>query len=85
MPEAIQTIWKNKYEKFLKDPADPILQTEKKKGKSAGKFSIRLGREHRAVYTKHRDDDGNLTYCWLWIGAHGEYDRRLDSGSWPAP
>lgn len=71
LPAPVRRLADKTYRLWRRDPDHPSLHFKKLKGR-ATRFSIRVGRQYRAL--GRRLDDG---VEWVWIGTHGEYDRLL--------
>ena len=56
------------YDRFLSDPAHPSLRFKKLTG-VPGAWSVRIGKQYRAVGERH----GDKIY-WFWIGTHNDFD-----------
>lgn len=70
LPENVQALARKNYELLRMEPRHPSLHLKK----VGGLWSVRVGRDHRALATE--DEAG---FIWLWIGTHEEYDRLLKS------
>lgn len=68
LPVHVKALARKNYELLRRDPRHPSLRLKK----VAGLWSVRVGRDHRALATE--DEDGLI---WVWIGTHEEYDRLL--------
>ena len=67
LPEEIRTLARKNYRLWSLFPLHPSLRFKKI---GEGKWSVRLGRDYRAVGMF--DADG---FVWDWIGNHADYDR----------
>ena len=70
LPEPVQRIAKRNFQLLAENPAHPSLRFKK-----VGPFwSARVGRDYRALAVEDGAD-----FIWVWVGAHGEYDRLIGS------
>ena len=68
LPTSIQNVARQNFELLKANPRHPSLRFRK-----VGDFwSVRVGRSYRALAIE--DGEG---FIWVWIGAHGEYDRLI--------
>ncbi len=69
LPAAVQRVAERNFELLMADPRHPSLRFRK-----VGLFwSVRVGRSYRALAVEDGED-----FIWVWIGAHGEYDRLIE-------
>ena len=68
LPSPIRALADKNYRLWLANPGHPSLQF---KPISGDLWSVRIGAHYRAV-GKFRDPN---TFVWMWIGAHGDYDK----------
>ena len=73
LPESVQKLADKNYRLLKLDPSHPSLHF-KKVGKSKQLWSVRVGRNYRAL--GHEVREGIL---WFWNGNHAEYDKLLKS------
>lgn len=71
LTSAEQEAARRSFRQFLADPTHNSLRFKKLAGHET-LWSVRVTLSIRAV--GHRKDD---TIVWLWIGSHGEFDRRF--------
>ncbi len=70
LPAAVQRVARQNFELLKANPRHPSLRFRK-----IGQFwSVRVGRSYRALAVEDGED-----FVWVWIGAHGEYDRLIRS------
>lgn len=70
LPEPTQRVARRNFDLLKTNPRHPSLQF-----KRVGAFwSVRVSRSYRALAVEDGDD-----FIWVWIGTHGEYDRRIRS------
>ena len=67
LPPGTQDLARKNFELLKNDPRHPSLRFKPLK---ANAWSVRIGRNYRAVAAKRGD-----LYVWFWIGPHREYDR----------
>lgn len=67
LPQDIQNLAKKNFELLKKNQRHP---SPRFKPLSANAWSVRIGRNYRAVAAKRGD-----VYVWFWIGHHSEYDK----------
>lgn len=67
LPQEVRDIARKNYRLWSLFPFHPSLRFKKIGG---NKWSVRLGREHRAVGAFEAD-----AFVWVWIGNHADYDR----------
>jgi len=67
LPPAVQTLAREKYALWKKDPYHPSLKFEERR---EGVCVVRIGDHYRAVGLR----EGEFV-AWFWIGSHEEYNR----------
>ena len=70
LPQEIQNRADKQFELLKQNPDHPSLQL--KKTQRGTYWSARVNDDYRALAI---ENDGIMT--WVWIGKHGEYDRRI--------
>jgi hypothetical protein len=68
LPEDIQKLADQAYERLKQDPRYPSLRFKK----VGGFWSARVGGNYRAVAVEAQQG-----LVWFWIGTHAEYDKLL--------
>lgn len=71
LPEAIQTISKNKFELWKLNPFHPSLQFKCVNAPN-DVWSVRVTLDYRALGVMDNKD-----IIWYWIGSHAEYEKLL--------
>ena len=72
LPEAERERARRNYRLLEADPRHPSLHFKKLSGKSPPVWSVRVGRDYRALGLEKSDE-----LFWFWIGTHAEYDRLI--------
>lgn len=77
LPERIQALAAEAYERFLTNPAHPALalhqlKDTKKGHHRPGSWAVSVGSRYRAIFVV--DGDVNV---WYWIGSHESYNNFL--------
>ena len=70
LPEAVQQVARKNHRLLEGDPRHPSLHLKKLPGTVPLLWSVRVGRDHRALAVEKGG-----TLFWFWIGPHDEYDR----------
>ena len=70
LPEAVQHVARKNYRLLEANPRHPSLHFTKLSGTSPPLWSVRVGRDYRALAIERED-----AIYWFWIGSHAEYDR----------
>lgn len=71
LPHHTQDPARQAFRRFREDPRDPYLNFKKLKGRP-GYWSVRIGRDYRAVAVRDKD-----ALAWFWIGNHKAFDREF--------
>jgi hypothetical protein len=71
LPREGQEAARSTYRKLRQDPAHPSLHLERLRSDPRA-WSVRVSLNHRAVALRRGDD-----WIWVWIGNHGDFDRRF--------
>lgn len=69
LPVEVKAIARKNYQLWAANPFHPSLHF---KPLQKPNWSVRVGDHYRAV-GKFSDD----TFIWMWIGSHGDYDKRF--------
>ncbi len=70
LPEPVQRLARKNHRLLEEDSRHPSLHFKKLVGTSPLLWSVRVGRDYRALAL---EDGGDV--FWFWIGPHDEYDR----------
>ena len=70
LPESVQRLARRNHRLLEADPRHPSLHFKKLSGTSLPLWSVRVGRDFRALALEREG-----TVFWFWIGPHDEYDR----------
>lgn len=70
VPEAVQRLARRNHRLLEADSRHPSLHFKKLAGHSPPLWSVRIGRDYRALGVER---EGAL--FWFWIGSHAEYDQ----------
>jgi hypothetical protein len=73
LPSNIQKLAVKNYHLWRGNPSHPSLRFRRLQGRE-DRFTIRVGDHYRAL---GRISGDKMT--WVWIGAHADYDRLVDS------
>jgi hypothetical protein len=73
LPSDVQQLAIKNYRLWRSDPHHPSLRFRRLKG-SPDRFTVRIGDHYRALGKMQADQ-----MTWVWIGAHAEYDRLVNS------
>jgi hypothetical protein len=68
LPADVRAQARRAYALFCADPFHPSLHFKQVKDDPVV-FSARVGRSHRALGVRDRDE-----IVWFWVGTHAEYD-----------
>ena len=71
---AVQAVARKNHRLLEADPRHPSLRFKKLSGTDPPLWSVRVGRDHRALAIER---DGAMV--WFWIGSHAAYDRPLSA------
>jgi hypothetical protein len=66
LPKEVQQLARKNFQLLKQDLRHPSLQFKQ----LGNHWSARVGLSYRALAVKDGSD-----YVWVWIGAHGEYDK----------
>ena len=69
LPKAVRELTDKNYGLLQADPSHPSLHFKRLKDDV---WSVRVGRQYRALAFEHEDG-----YDWFWIGPHAAYDHIL--------
>lgn len=72
LEEPVQELARKNHRLLESDPRHPSLRFKKLSGTSPSLWSVRVGRDHRALAVEQEGD-----VFWFWIGPHDEYDRMI--------
>jgi hypothetical protein len=69
LPSNVRELAVKNYALLKSDPSHPSLRFKKT---AEGLWSVRVGRQYRALAVERREG-----LLWFWIGTHTEYDNLL--------
>lgn len=69
LPEPVQRLARKNHRLLEADSRHPSLHFKKLSGHSPPLWSVRIGRDYRALGVEKEE-----AVVWFWIGAHAEYD-----------
>jgi hypothetical protein len=72
LPEPVQRLARKNHRLLEAAPHHPSLHFKKLSGTSPPLWSVRVGRDHRALVLEQEG-----TVFWFWIGTHADYDALL--------
>lgn len=70
LPESVQRLARKNHRLLEADPRHPSLHFKKLDGTSPLLWSVRIGRDYRALALQE-----DSAVFWFWIGPHDEYNR----------